>query len=165
MFSSSIEDARAFLAIKRLAVVGVSRNERDFSRAIVRELCARGYDVVAVNPLLAPAPELAACARVQDVVPPPEAALLLVPHARAEEAVRDCLVARVKRVWFHRGAGEGSASEAALALCRANGVAVVQGLCPLMALPGTGFPHRLHGLVRRAFARDARGVGQERPGQ
>ncbi len=152
MISSSIEDARQFLSVKRIAVVGVSRNERDFSRGVVRALVERGYDVVPVNPALAAAEGLRAFPRVRDVAPPPEAALLLVPSGRAEEAVRDCLVARVKRIWFHRGAGAGSASEAALALCRANGIAVVAGLCPFMALPGTSFPHRLHGLVRRAFS-------------
>ncbi|HEX9308798.1 MAG TPA: CoA-binding protein [Anaeromyxobacter sp.] len=152
MISSSIEDARQFLSVKRIAVVGVSRNERDFSRGVVRALVERGYDVVPVNPALAAAEGLRAFPRVRDVAPPPEAALLLVPPARAEEAVRDCLIARVKRIWFHRGAGAGSASEAALALCRANGIAVVAGLCPFMALPGTSFPHRLHGLVRRAFS-------------
>jgi predicted CoA-binding protein len=89
---------------------------------------------------------------VQDVRPPPDAALLLVPAARAEDAVRDCLAAGVRRIWFHRGAGPGSASAAALALCRENGVAVVQGLCPFMALPDAGFPHRVHGFLRRAFA-------------
>ena len=158
MFSSSIEDASAFFSVKRIAVVGVSRDERDFSRYIVQR-APRGAATrsSAVNPALAgDRPGLAAFARVQDVVPPPEAALLLVPPGRAEEAVRDCLVARVKRVWFHRGAGAGSASDAALALCRANGVAVVvQGLCPLMALPGAALPHRLHGMLRRAFGNHA----------
>ena len=152
MVPSSIEVARLFLAVKRIAVVGVSRHERDFSRGVVRALSGRGYDVVPVNPALAEAEGLPAFPRVQDVVPPPEAVLLLVPADRAEEAVRDCLVARVKRIWFHRGAGAGSASDAALALCRANGVAIVQGLCPFMALPGASFPHRLHGLVRRVLA-------------
>jgi uncharacterized protein len=89
---------------------------------------------------------------VQDVAPAPDAALLLVPPSRAEEVVCDCVAAGVRRIWFHRGAGHGSASPAAVALCRANGVAVVQGLCPFMALPGAGFPHNVHGFLRRAFA-------------
>ena len=45
-----IERARAFLATRRFAVVGVSRNEKDFSRYLLRELLARGYDAVPVNP-------------------------------------------------------------------------------------------------------------------
>jgi predicted CoA-binding protein len=152
MWVSSMEDARAFLAARRIAVVGVSRDERDFSRALLRELIRRGLDVAPVNPALAEAEGRRAFARVQDVSPRPDAALLLVPAAAAADATRDCVAAGVKRIWFHRGGGRGAASGEALALCDANRVSVVQGLCPFMALPGSSFPHRLHGLLRRAFA-------------
>jgi predicted CoA-binding protein len=156
MIRSSIEEAQEFFArARRIAVVGVSREPRDFTRFVLRELVARGHDAVPVNPALEEAHGLHAFPRVQDIHPSPDAALLMVPAARAEAAVRDCLVARVKRIWFHRGAGPGAASEAALALCRANRIEVVQGLCPLMALPEAGLPHRLHGLIRRALSHPA----------
>lgn len=152
---STLEEARAFLAARRIAVVGVSRNPKDFSRYVLRALAARGLDVVPVHPALAEAEGLRAFARVADVTPAPDAALLLVPAARAAEVVRDCLAAGVRRIWFHRGAGPGTASAEAVALCGERGVAVVQGLCPLMALPGAAFPHRLHGSLRRVLARRA----------
>lgn len=153
MNRSSIEDARAFLlSARRIALVGASRDPKDFSRYVLRELEHRGYDVVAVNPALAGAAGARAYARVSDVDPPPDTALLLVPPAAAEEAIGDCLRARVRRIWLHRGAGAGVASDAALALCAANRVEVVYGLCPMMALSGTSFPHRVHGVLRRACA-------------
>lgn len=162
MLVSTLEEARAFLGARRIAVVGVSREAREFSRGVFRELGRRGLDVVPVNPALTEAEGRPAFPRVQDVVPAPDAALLLVPPSRAEEAVKDCLAAGVRRVWFHRGAGRGSASAAALALCHDSGVAVVEGLCPFMALPGAGSPHRVHGFVRRALARP--GASMERRG-
>jgi predicted CoA-binding protein len=153
MRPSSLEAARAFLGAGRIAVVGVSRNEKDFSRAVLRELARRGYDVAPVNPALAEAEGRRAFARVQDVSPRADAALLLTAPGEAERVVRDCLAAGVRRVWFHRGAGAGAASPAALALCAESGIDVVQGLCPFMALEGAGFPHRLHHFFRRRFAR------------
>jgi uncharacterized protein len=153
MVPSSSEEARAFLASRRIAVAGVSRSEGDFSRMVLRELARRGHDVVAVNPVLAEVDGRRCFPRIQDVEPPPDAALLLTPRARAEEVVRDCLAAGVRRVWFHRGGGPGAASDAALALCRASGIEVVRDLCPFMALPDAAFPHRLHGFLRRALAR------------
>jgi predicted CoA-binding protein len=39
-----------FLAQKRLAVVGVSRTARDYSRLVYREFRSRGYQAVPVNP-------------------------------------------------------------------------------------------------------------------
>jgi uncharacterized protein len=153
MTVSTLEDARAFLAAKRIAVVGVSRDPKDFSRVIFAELARRGLEVVPVNPGLADVDGRRAFASVRDVAPAAEAALLLVPRARAADVVRDCLAAGVRRVWFHRGAGAGAASVEALALCHEGRIAAVQGLCPFMALPGAGFPHRVHGFLRRALAR------------
>ena len=153
MIVSSLEEARAFLTARRIAVVGVSRDAKDFSRYVLRELLARGLDAVPVSPVLSEAEGRAASPSVRDVSPAPDAALLLVPAQRAAEAVRDCLAAGVRKIWLHRGGGPGAASEEAIALCREAGVEPVQGLCPFMALPGAAFPHRLHGAVRRAFGR------------
>ena len=153
MLPVTIERAREFLTAKRIAVVGTSRNEKDFSRAVLRELLRRGYDAVPVNPALAEAEGRRAFARVQDVVPPPEAALLLTSPGQTELVLRDCVLAGVRRVWLHRGAGQGAASPRALSFCAANGLEAVHDLCPFMALPGTGFPHRLHRFFRTAGAR------------
>ncbi len=148
MTPSSLERARAFLGARRIAVVGVSRNEKDFSRYVLRELAKRGHDVAPVNPALAEAEGRRCFARVQDVSPPADAALLMTPPARTEDALRDCLAAGIRRVWLHRGVGPGSATPAALELCATSGLEVVQGLCPFMALPGAAFPHRVHGFFR-----------------
>ncbi len=149
MTPSPLENARSFLTARRIAVVGVSRNEKDFSRYVLRELARRGYDVVPVSPVLAEAEGRRAFARVQDVTPPVDAALVLTAPAQTEHVVRDCVEAGVRRVWLHRGGGPGAATPAALALCADRGVEVVHDLCPFMALPGAAFPHRLHGFFRR----------------
>jgi predicted CoA-binding protein len=153
MTVSTLEDARAFLAARRIAVVGVSRNPKHFSRGVFAALARAGLDVVPVNPGPAELEGRRAFASVREVMPAADAALVLVPPERALDAVRDCLAAGVRRIWFHRGAGGGSASPEALALCREHGVAIVQGLCPYMAIPGAGFPHNLHAYLRQRLAR------------
>jgi uncharacterized protein len=148
MSGDRMERARQFLGARRVALVGVSRDPRGFSRAVMRELLRRGYDVVPVNPALAEAEGRRCLARVQDAAPPVEGALLLTPSARTEEAVRDCIAAGVRQVWMHRGVGAGSASPEAVALCRSHGVEPVTDLCPFMALPGAGWFHRAHAFLR-----------------
>ena len=56
----------------------------------------RGYDVVPVHPTLKQAEGRTCFARVQDVSPPVEAALLMTPPAVTEQVVRDCAEAGVK---------------------------------------------------------------------
>ncbi len=149
MATTMMDRAREFLSHRRIAVVGVSRDERDFSRMVYGELRRRGYDLVPVNPAMKELEGSPCFARLQEVTPPVEGALLFTPPSRTTEALRDCVETGVDRVWMHRGTGPGAAGPDAVAFCEANGIAAVAGLCPFMALPGAGLPHRIHGFFRR----------------
>jgi predicted CoA-binding protein len=138
-----------FLAQRRLALVGLSRDQADFSRGLFRELRRRGYDMVPVNPAQQEVEGLRCYARVQDIQPPVDGALIMTPPAQTEAVVRDCLEAGVRRIWLHRATGQGAVSQAALDLCAGEGVQVVAGECPYMFLPNAGGVHRLHGFLRR----------------
>jgi predicted CoA-binding protein len=164
-----MELAKAFLAERRIALIGVSREPKDFSRMVLRELLKRGYDVVPVSPALAgtvaggePAGAVAggepagamvegrrAVASLAGLTPPVAGALFLTPPRATAAAVQDALAAGVRRLWLHRGGGPGASSPEALAACRAAGVVPVTGLCPFMALPDAGWFHGLHRLFRR----------------
>lgn len=138
-----------FLSLRRIAVVGVSRDPRNFSVAILRELSRSGYDVVPVNPHATEIEGLPCYARVQDIFPPVDGAVLMTSPALTEEVVRDCAYAGINHVWMFRGAGDGAVSLSAVAFCWERGIEVVPGECPLMFLPRRGFIHALHGFVRR----------------
>jgi predicted CoA-binding protein len=145
-----------FLSRKRLAIVGVSRDPKDFTRALFREFLRRGYDAVPVNPNL---PEVEGCPcfpRVQEIAPPVEEALLLTSPALTDQVVRDCAEAGIPSVWMHRGAGSGAVSRSAVEFCRSHGIDVIPGECPFMFLPDAGFPHGLHRFLR-TLCRSVRG--------
>ena len=149
MAASTRELIHDFLKQKRLAMVGVSSRERDFSRSLFRELRRRGYTVIPVNPNVSDVEGQRCFHRVQDISPPVEAALLLTSPTVTEEVVEDCSKAGVRQVWMHRGAGIGSVNPWAVAFCRQHDIRVVDGQCLFMFLPRTQFLHRLHGCVRR----------------
>lgn len=132
-----------FLQGERLAVVGVSRNSKEFANAVFRELRDRGYEVVPVNPN-ADEVEGVRCYRTVAELPDVDGAIVMVPAAGAADVVRQCAARGIERVWLHRGAGQGSVSEEAVDAARTAGIDVVDGACPLMFLPDTGWFHRLH---------------------
>ena len=138
-----------FLNQKRLAIVGVSREPKDFSLALFREFRKRGYDAVPVNPKAKKIDEQPCFASVQAVQPPVDGAVLMTMPAVTDAVVRDCAEAGIKRVWMYRAAGDGAVSPNAVKYCEQQGIAVVPGECPLMFLAGTSWFHRLHGLVRK----------------
>jgi predicted CoA-binding protein len=143
----------SFLSCRRIAVVGVSRDPKDFSRAVLRAFVERGYDVVPVNAAGGEVDGHRSARWVGEVQPPPEAALLLTPPAATGQVVRECADAGVKRVWMHRGAGQGAVSPEAVALCRERGIEVVDGECPFMFLPDTGWFHGVHRFFKRLGGR------------
>jgi len=138
-----------FLSQKRLALVGVSANWKDFSRVLFREFCQRGYDMVPVHPELFEVEGRACYARMQNVLPPVDGALLMTPPAVTEQVVRDCAEAGVGRVWMYRAAGQGAVSPRAIAFCEAQHISVVPGECPFMFFADAGFLHRAHGFIRQ----------------
>jgi uncharacterized protein len=146
---SMVDKAKAFLALRRFAVVGVSRSEKDFTRGVMRELIKRGYDVVPVHPSAAEIEGRRCFGRLSDIEPPVEGALLFTSPVMTAGVVRDAVPSGIRRVWMHRGAGPGAASPEAIAICAENDIEVIEGLCPFMVLPQTSRPHRLHGFFRR----------------
>ena len=148
---TTLADIQDFLALHRLAVVGVSRNPTDFTRLLFRELRQRGYDAVPVNPSAGEIDGIPCHASVQEVDPPVEAALLLTKPDITERVVRDCAKAGVREVWMYRAIGHGAVSPSATAFCAQNGIHVVEGECPFMFLPQGAWIHRFHGACRKFF--------------
>ena len=144
---ASLETIEDFLAQKRIAMVGVSREAEDFSAMLFEELCRRGYDVVPVNPGVRELFGRTCFARVQDIQPAVDAALLMTSASVTEAVVADCVEAGIRRVWMYRAVGQGAVSEKAVEFCRERGIQVVPGECPYMFLPSNGF-HKIHGFVR-----------------
>ena len=146
---TTLKQIHNFLGRKRLAVVGVSRNPQDFTRTLFHELQRRQYDVIAVNPNLEQIAGVPCCARVADIDPPAEGALLMTKPAATERVVRECHAAGIRDIWMYRGAGTGAVSPEAVQFCEANGMSVVAGECPFMYLPESPWFHRFHGFCRK----------------
>jgi len=144
---ATIADVRDFLAQHRIAMVGVSRDPKDFSRMLFREMRQRGYDMIPVNPAAEELEGSRCFARVQDINPSADGALIMTSPRDTERVVRDCAEAGIRRVWMHRGGGQGAVSEAAVNFCRTKSMRLVEGYCPFMFLSQTGFVHRVHGFV------------------
>ncbi len=140
-----------FLALRRLAVVGVSRDPKHFSNTLWQELRQRRYEAIPVNPNTTELDGQPCYARVQDIQPPVDGVLVMTPADATAQVVRDCIEAGIGHVWMHRGAGggPGAVDPDAVALCREHGIELVAGQCPYMFLPGTPFFHGIHASFRK----------------
>ena len=145
------EAASEFLANRRVAVTGVSRDPQNHgSNVVYRRLRERGYEVFAVNPN---ADELEGDPSYHDLRSIPEGVEAVVIGTRpeiAEETMRECAELGIEHVWMHRGPGAGSVSGAATAYGRQHGITVIDGGCPLMFDPTADLGHK---AMRFVFTR------------
>ena len=148
---TKLADIEHFLGKKRLVVVGVSHNPKDFTRSLFRELRKRGYDLAPVNPAVSEIDGIPCVARLSDVRPPVEAALLLTAPQVTGAVVVECAQAGVETVWMYRAVGAGAVNPEAVRLCKSKGIRVIAGECPYMFLPDAGFPHSMHRFIKRAL--------------
>ena len=142
------EAATEFLAHKRIAVTGVSRNPQGHgSNAMYQRLRDRGYQVFAINPN---ANQVEGDRCYPDLTSVPggvEAVVIGTRPETAEATMRECVDLGIKHVWMHRGPGTGSVSEAAADYGRQQGIAVIDGGCPCMFGPTADIGHKAMRVV------------------
>jgi predicted CoA-binding protein len=138
------EAASAFLANKRIAVTGVSREPKDHgANTVFKRLRDRGYDVFAINPNT---DEVEGAQSYHDLKSIPggvDAVVIATAPERAEGIMRDCVELGIHHVWMHRGPGARSVSPAATEYGREHGITVIDGGCPLMFDPTADLGHKI----------------------
>jgi len=132
-----------FLALKKIAVVGVSRKKTKFGNAIYKELKQKGYQVFPINPNIT---EYEGEACYPDLLSLPEkvdAVVICVPPVQTEKVVKEAALAGINKVWLQQG----SQSDEAIKFCEENGIDFVSNECILMFAQPSAFIHRAHKWV------------------
>ena len=133
-----------FLAQKRIAVAGVSRNASGHPAAtlIYKRLRSTGHEVFAVNPNLQSFEGDRCYPDVRSIPGGVDGVVIVTRPETTERIVRDCHDAGVSRVWMHQSVGRTtSVSPNAVEYCREHNMRVIAGACPMMYGPGADFGH------------------------
>lgn len=134
-----------FLAQKRIAVAGVSRDNDHHPAAnlIYRRLKRTGHHVFPVNPNMQTFDGDHCYPDVQSIPNGVDGVVIITRPETTERIVRDCRSAGVRRVWMHRSIAKGSSVSAqAVEYCRQHDISAIAGACPMMFGPGVDFGHR-----------------------
>lgn len=140
--SNRPENVARFLAERRIAIVGVSRQSSSAANAVFKKLKTGGYDVVPVNPN-ATEVEGATCYPDLKAIPGEIGGVVIATHPDVSaDVVRQCKERGVKHVWFHRSFGAGSVSSGAVEECKRLGIDAIVGGCPLMFCEPVDMGHK-----------------------
>jgi uncharacterized protein len=124
--------ADEFLAQRKIAFAGVSRDSKQSANLIYRRLRDTGHEMFAVNPNAAQVEGDPCYASVSAIPGSVDGVVIATPATAALDVATDCAAAHVPRVWLHRGVGPGSSSDAAVAYCHEHGISAIPGGCPCM---------------------------------
>ena len=136
------EAALDFLAQKRIAVAGVSRQGDIPANFIYKKLRETGHEVYGINPN-ADLVEGDVCFPALSAIPVKIDGVVIATHPRnTSTVIQDCSKLGIKRVWIHRSFGQGSIDKGALDLCSQLGLTVIPGSCPMMFCEPVDFAHK-----------------------
>jgi uncharacterized protein len=134
-----------FLAQKRIAVAGVSRNNSHHpaGNLIYRRLKKTGHEVFPVNPHIQTFEGDRCYADLRSIRGGVDGVVIVTRRETAERIVQDCSDAGVRRVWMHQSMGKkgSSVSPAAVEYCRQHDISVIAGACPMMYGDGVDLGH------------------------
>lgn len=129
-----------FLSQKKLAIIGVSRDTKQFANYVYRFLKTHGYMVYPVNPN---AEQVEGDRCFPNVTSLPEminGALIMLPPEKAMEVLPEIIDIGIKHIWLQQQ----TESPQAIQFCKKYNIDVVYGECIMMFAEPLGFPHQVH---------------------
>ena len=129
---------QAFLAQKKIAIVGVSDQRETGCNLAYKKFKENGYQVFAVNPRISMYDGSLCYPDLKSIPEKPDAVFILTSPNVTEQIVRQCVDLGIKHVWMHcmmgtkpgLAASMTSVSQSAVDMCKANGIAIIPGSCP-----------------------------------
>ncbi|HTX88055.1 MAG TPA: CoA-binding protein [Bacteroidales bacterium] len=136
-----------FLAPKKLAIAGVSRDPKKFGYTVFNELRQKGFDVVPVNPN-AEMIDTVPCYKSIESLPEGTDRLLIVTHKRETDGVlREAVRKGIRNIWIQQM----SDTQESLEYAAASGLELVSGQCILMWADPVKSIHRFHRTIKSFF--------------
>jgi uncharacterized protein len=138
-----------FMALKNIAVVGVSRNKDKFGNAIYRDMKAKGYKVLAVNPKLDMVEGDRCYAGLGALPEKPQGVILCISPLETVAVIEEAAKLGIKYIWLQQGANSSEGE----AKCKELGLNLVSGECVFMFLEPVESIHGFHRFFWKLFGK------------
>jgi uncharacterized protein len=142
------ETVEKFLNAGRIAIAGVSRNQKKFGFMVYNELKKKGYNIVPVNPHLSELDGAKCYSSVDDIPGELNAVLTVIPPEQTLNLLNNITRKDIRSVWMQSG----SESKEAMEFCRNSGIESIAGECILMYAKPEGF-HKVHRFINKIFGK------------
>ena len=148
MAKNSLTTIEEFIKPKKFALIGLSRDPKKFSRAVFKELTAKGFEIYPVNPNMDDVEGVKCFQQITEVPGDVKSVLFMTPKQSTAGAVEAALNHGFTHIWIQQGAETKEAVEKV----KASGASLVYGACIMMHSNPSGV-HKFHRFLSKQVLR------------
>ncbi len=145
----SLNDIQRFLAPKKLAIAGASRNPKKFGGMIIKELKERGFDIYPVNPNADEIQGIKCYHSVTELPNEVKHLLIATPKESITEVARQTVAKNIEMVWIQLMADTPEAVE----IIQEANIPLINKKCIYMFVEPVKGPHNFHRFIVKLFGR------------
>ena len=146
---NTLSEITEFLAPRKLAIAGASRNPKKFGGTVFAELRKRGFELYPVHPDAKELDGVPCFASVKELPAGLDRLYIVTPKRETEGVVRDAVTYGIKHLWIQQM----SDTPEALAVAREHGMSVISGRCMMMFAGPVSGVHGFHRWMMKLFGK------------
>ena len=136
-----------FLEKKKLAIAGVSRNEKKFGNIVFKELTKHGYEVLPINPKAESIGGTTCYPTVESLPNDIESILILTPKFNTDEILRSSIRRGIKNIWVQQA----SNTKDTLKIAEEYEQEIIHSKCIFMFAEPINGMHKFHRTINHIF--------------
>jgi hypothetical protein len=144
---TTLNEIKQFLAPKKFAIAGVSRNEKKFGGAIFKELREKGFELFPINPNATEIQGVKCYQSVNELPGEVNHLLVVTKKHETEKVVQQALENGMKMIWIQQK----SETPEALEILQNSGISYIHKKCIMMFAEPVKSVHGFHRSLVKFF--------------
>jgi len=145
---TQVED---FLSNKKMVMIGMSRNPKDYTRNLSRDLALRGYEIIPVNPNASEINGKKCFSNIAEVDEKVDAVLIFTKGETLSVNLDEAINKGIKHIWLNFDKPLTPELKGKVEKYGEQGVNIIHGFCPYMFIENPQFFHKLHRFFAKRF--------------
>ena len=143
----SLQEINEFLAPKKLAIAGASRNPKKFGGTVLSELKKKGFDLYPVHPVATEIQGIPCFNSVSELPAGVDHLYIVTRKDQTAGVVEQALKQGIRKIWIQQH----SDTPEALEMAKKQNVPVISGRCMMMFAEPVGTMHGFHRWLSKLF--------------
>lgn len=136
-----------FFADKRIAIAGVSRNEKKFGNQIFKELTSKNYEVIPINPNTQSIDGVKCYNNINDLPSDINSLLIATSKNQTDDILESAIKKGIPNIWVQQSCE----SKNTLKIAEKHGKSIIYNKCLYMFTEPVGGIHKFHRTLVKIF--------------